>query len=147
MIQTAIKNDIYVCTKDYCVIFTYYYLAINSSLLNSKVIGGHEASLKSKKFMASLRVRESHFCCGFLLTRRIVITTGSCANFYKLHGGINFNDSTVYFGIVNIDSPRGKKIKVEHANYHPEYNPEDPIKTSGFDIGYVLVSLFISFGF
>ena len=76
------------------------------------------------------------------------MSTGFCVNYIKLHGGTGFNDSTVYVGNVNFTARFAKKIvKVHHVNYHPRYNPKDPIYTSDFDVGYVLVSLFISSGF
>ena len=76
------------------------------------------------------------------------MSTGSCVNYIRLHGGIGFNDSNVFIGNVNFNARFARHvIKIYQIGYHPQYNPKNPIKSSGYDVGYVVVSLFISFNF
>ena len=96
--------------------------------------------------MASLRIEGKHFCCGFMISMKIAMSTGSCAHYMKSHGGPNYINATVFLG--NDDLRRinfGKVVNVDHAMYHEDYDPEDPIGTSHYDIGYILVSPLITF--
>ena len=96
--------------------------------------------------MASLRIKEKHFCCGFMISMRIAMSTGFCAHYMKSHSGPDYIHATVFVG--NGDLRRinfGKVVNVDHAMYHEDYDPEDPISTSHYDIGYILVSPLISF--
>ena len=119
----------------------FHFAVNNSSFLKGKIVGGHTLGFKTKKFMASLRIEDKHFCGGFLISRKIVMSTGSCVCYMKLNGGPDFNKSTVFVGNVNFNAYTAKQIvNVDHVNHHPEYDPKNPIKTSGYDVGYVLVS-------
>ena len=91
--------------------------------------------------MASLRIEEKHICCGFLITKRIVITTGFCVNYIKLTGGSDLDNATVFLGNIDLLAQKRRIIaNIDHVDHHPNYKPLQPKKTSGFDVGYVLVS-------
>ena len=92
--------------------------------------------------MASLRIKEKHFCCGFLVSMRIVMTTGFCANYMKSHSKPDYTDATVFFGNANLsETELATIVHVDHAKHHQDYDPDDSINTGSNDIGYVLVSL------
>ena len=95
--------------------------------------------------MASLRIKEKHFCCGFLVSMRIVITTGFCANYMKSHSEPDYTDATVFLGSTNLsETELSIIINVKHAKHHQNYNPNDTDRTGDYDVGYVLVSLLIT---
>ena len=77
---------------------------------------------------------------------KIAMSTGSCAHYMKTHAALGYINATVFLG--NDDLGRinfGKVVNIDHAMYHEDYDPEDPIGTSHYDIGYILVSPLISF--
>ena len=77
---------------------------------------------------------------------KIAMSTGSCAHYMKSHGGHDYIYATVSVGSHDISEIYfGKVVNVDHAMYHEDYDPEDPIGTSHYDIGYILVSPLISF--
>ena len=120
----------------------------NSSLLSSKIVGGLNTDLVHKKFMASLRIRQKHYCCGFLISKKIVLSSGFCACYMISYSRPRFFDASAFVGEIDLTKIKsGKIIDVDRANYHENYNPEDPITTGDYDIGYILVSLLINFHF
>ena len=90
--------------------------------------------------MVSLQIHEKHFCCGFLASWRIAISTGFCINYIQKNGGLFLRNATVFYGSVDLNIRSDKhRVQIHHANHHPEYDPENSNKNSSFDIGYVLV--------
>ena len=74
------------------------------------------------------------------------MSAGSCAHYMKSHGGHDYINAKVIVGNNDISKMCSEKVfNVDHAMYHQKYDPEDPISTSHYDIGYILVSPLISF--
>ena len=83
-----------------------------------------------------------NFVALFLLTKRILISTGFSIIYINLYEGPGFADATIFFGNVNFNVSKSKTIaNNDHVGHHPNYKPLQPIKTSDFDAGYVLISL------
>ena len=89
--------------------------------------------------MVSLRLHAKHICNGFLVSRRIVITTGYCISEITANDNLHKNVATVLVGTKDLSKRRGKIYAIDHAEPHPQYNSSYPIHTSGYDIGYILV--------
>ena len=76
------------------------------------------------------------------------MSTGSCVYYIQIYGGFRYNHSSVFVGNVNLNARCAKQIAyIDHVGYYSGYNPADPVTTSGYDVGYVLVRLFISYDF
>ena len=64
----------------------------------------------------------------------------------KIHGGLYFVNASVFVESDDFTkTEHGKAVNVDQTDYHPDYDPEDPISTGDNDSGYVLVSLSIGF--
>ena len=96
--------------------------------------------------MVSLQIYEKHFCCGFLASWRIAISTGFCVIYILKNGGSNLEHATVFYGSTYFDiQSKRHRADIHHVNPHPDYDPENCNKESSSDIGYVLVSRMNSF--
>ncbi|KAK1152435.1 transmembrane protease serine 9-like [Acipenser oxyrinchus oxyrinchus] len=51
-----------------------------SASVDSRIINGHEVTPHSKPYMASLQIKRSHICGGFLVGKSFVMTAAHCFN-------------------------------------------------------------------
>ena len=90
--------------------------------------------------MASLRLKQKHFCSGFLVSKRIVVSTAVCVHYMSTNAGPSLIGATVFVG--NVDRTKlefGKIVNIKHTKHHSGYNPEKSLNTLDYNIGYVLV--------
>ena len=110
----------------------------SSSLLDGKIVGGKPAIPRIMKYMASLKINRKHFCGGCLISKVHVLSSAQCVSIIEIHGGINHANASVLLGTTRILG-YGINRKVARIEYHPNFNPSNPLDTSAFDIGLILV--------
>ena len=121
-----------------------YFTGFNSSQLDSKIVKGVQVIQASMRHMASIRILGKHFCNGFVSSRRLIITTATCVHHIDVHARPDLSVVTVLLASTILTAKRVKVYPIQRADTHPNYNTSEPIKTSGYDIGYLLVGVLIN---
>ena len=93
--------------------------------------------------MVSLQVNGRHFCCGFLISWRLALSTGFCTNYIKILKESGSLYPTVYYGSADLllRTHLDHRVNIACSNPHPEYDEQNSKKNMSFNIGYVLVYL------
>uniref|UniRef100_A0A673JIM5 Duodenase-1-like n=1 Tax=Sinocyclocheilus rhinocerous TaxID=307959 RepID=A0A673JIM5_9TELE len=83
---------------------------------NVGIVNGREAKPHSRPYMVSVQFKEQHFCGGFLVSERFVMTAAHCRN--------NSPVLTVVLGAHELQKKSGNlvRIKVESYHQHPDYS-------------------------
>ncbi|XP_016111596.1 granzyme B(G,H)-like isoform X2 [Sinocyclocheilus grahami] len=83
---------------------------------NVGIVNGREAKPHSRPYMVSVQFKEQHFCGGFLVSERFVMTAAHCR--------ANSPVLTVVLGAHELQKNSGKlvRIKVESYHQHPDYS-------------------------
>uniref|UniRef100_A0A673JSB8 trypsin n=1 Tax=Sinocyclocheilus rhinocerous TaxID=307959 RepID=A0A673JSB8_9TELE len=101
----------------------YYQILLSELLLpqtetraNVGIVNGREAKPHSRPYMVSVQFKEQHFCGGFLVSERFVMTAAHCRN--------NSPVLTVVLGAHELQKKSGNlvRIKVESYHQHPDYS-------------------------
>ncbi|KAK1152436.1 transmembrane protease serine 9-like [Acipenser oxyrinchus oxyrinchus] len=84
--------------------------------VDSRIINGHEVTPHSKPYMASLQIKRSHICGGFLVGKSFVMTAAHCFN----RGA----EMTVVLGAHDIinRAERTQRIAVRFYHIYPGYD-------------------------
>ena len=89
--------------------------------------------------MASLRKLKVRFCSGSLVSPYHVLSAGTCIFEIRKE-----NNLTIFTALIGITETRdANDSPIIEAIYHSHYDPENKIVSSNFDIGMILVSIFI----
>uniref|UniRef100_A0A672NSJ6 trypsin n=1 Tax=Sinocyclocheilus grahami TaxID=75366 RepID=A0A672NSJ6_SINGR len=88
-----------------------------SARANVGIVNGREAKPHSRPYMVSVQFKEQHFCGGFLVSERFVMTAAHCRAKYS-------PVLTVVLGAHELQKNSGKlvRIKVESYHQHPDYS-------------------------
>ena len=132
------------CLFNEFIFFLPYFTECSSSLLKSKVVNGKEVKDGQFKFLASLRLYKKHFCGGTLITRKYVVTAGRCVSFIRSNAKPNLEAAGVLLGTNDLIKD-GKIYGIKNLEHSNKFDPSNPITTSGYDIGLILVGLLITF--
>ena len=121
---------------------------LNSSLLDSKLINGTNVLLQNVPFMASIKIYYNvngtsdwmHVCGGSLISKEFVLTAGSCIWLINEYGKPDRSGAVVSLANNFVNGP-GKFYKIKNLEHHPKFDFHDLKKTSGYDIGLILVCI------
>ena len=84
------------------------YSASNSSSIDGKIINGTDVDAVNIKYMASITQhfpninRYYHFCAGFLITQRHILTTYICIVQIYENGGTFLQNIAVFLGVSEV---------------------------------------------
>ncbi|XP_043911346.1 duodenase-1-like [Protopterus annectens] len=88
---------------------------------NVGIIDGHKAKPHSRPYMVSLQSNGQHFCGGFLIAKKWVMTAGHCSP--------SANSAEVVVGAHNIKKkePSQERLQILEQYRHPKYYVKDDI--------------------
>ena len=118
------------------------FVVIKKSLLEEKIVFGEPVATGTMKFMASINIQTLHVCGGCSISTMHILTVGQCIFIIYTAGGREYNETQVFLGNIEL-SGTGLVRSVKDLEHHDQFNPFDKFATSAFDIGIILVRLFI----
>uniref|UniRef100_A0A8C3RZX4 Peptidase S1 domain-containing protein n=1 Tax=Chelydra serpentina TaxID=8475 RepID=A0A8C3RZX4_CHESE len=88
-------------------------------LYTARVIGGQEATLGSRPYMAYVRIGSTGSCGGFLIQEDVVLTAAHC--------NCNLGNIYVYLGVQDFMKPgqNWQRIQARRWVQHPDFNNEN----------------------
>ncbi|XP_030395741.1 duodenase-1-like [Gopherus evgoodei] len=88
-------------------------------LHNARVIGGQEAPLGSRPYMAYVQIGSTGSCGGFLIREDVVVTAAHC--------NCNLGNIFVYLGVQDFTKPgqNWQRIRARRWIQHPDFNNEN----------------------
>ena len=117
-----------------------------ASLLESKVIGGEKVKLGERGYVVSLRINQTHFGGGCLISNYHILTAGQCVCRIKKDGGPGFRYATVLIGTNDL-FVGGTSCIIKRINYHHKYDCNHQFNTTDYDVGLIQVGLLFVFHF
>ena len=123
----------------------FFQTVLNFSTVENKMPNDEEKNLGEMNFVVSLRINKSHFASGCLISEYHVLTSASCAFYIYRHGGKFFEFATVY--VATDDALRDKTYyRIRMIEHYPTYVHDNELRTKGFDLAIIMVSLLIRLG-
>ena len=95
-------------------------------------------------YMASLAIDGNHFCGASLISWYHLLTAGFCINHIILYGGNDYKHASATLGSSDLYNG-GKIYYIKDLMHHKYYYPVEPVITSDYDFGVILVCLLISY--
>ena len=104
----------------------FFFTESNESLpIEGKLFGGQSVEDESKNYVVSLRHNGSHFCTGFLISKRHVLTAAQCLHNFILYEWIpEFEPYTVVIG--NANSKNTVSHAIKQVEVHRRYVADTP---------------------
>ena len=93
-------------------------------------------------FIASLRRKQKHFCGGSLISANHILSAATCIVIIRKDKNLSFFTAL----ISTTNSPSGgEDLPIKETIYHRNYVPLNPIVSSNYDLGLILVGIFIMY--
>ena len=112
----------------------------NTSLLESKIVGGYPVDKGDMRYIVSLQIFNMHVFGGSLISIKLELTAAQCIYIIYKRGGSNWNNATV-FAPIDQSLRAGSKYFIQFAMLSPKFDPNDPLNTSNYDIGVIMVCI------
>ena len=104
--------------------------------MTGKILGGENIEPGSKKYMASIRHNEVHFCTGFLVTNGHVLTRAHCLKDFLVKRQIpDFRNYSILTGDLNEENKTRHEISQLEIPKSMDFNKTK----SSYDFGLITV--------